>query len=302
MIGLKEFRFAVNSTVVPLRIDALESFRGAVKMHNVGRATFVHISADAHSVHRTEELIAWPSDAYVKVSQIIEGHGVLRQDGKAVHFGQGDIVIYDTSRPYDLEFPEGCALLVVMVPKNDLALSEKVLAHVTAISLTKGFAVSAAVAAFLGELARNFDELATRAGAQLAEMVVAMIRPVLVAAAEDAGFGLDSRTQLVRTIDAFIDDHLDDPDLGPKLIAQAHFISVRYLHQLFSDRATTVAGAIKGRRLDRAHALLGDPSSSSQPISVIAASCGLSDAAYFSRAFKERFGLSPSAFRRTFVA
>ncbi|AZA10950.1 AraC-like ligand-binding domain-containing protein [Corynebacterium gerontici] len=299
-IGIAEFRNAVNSTVVPLLIDAPspESFQGTVQRHDVGRTTFVHIAASAHSVRRTAELIAGPSEAYIKLSQIIDGQGVLRQDGRSVRFSQGDIVIYDTTRPYSLDFCSDCTLLVVMVPKKDFGLSEKVLANLTAISLTKGFAVSSAVSAFLSELAHNFSELGTRAGAQLAEMVVAMIRPVLMAAAEDSGFGLDSKGRLLRDIEQYIDTHLSDPDLNPKTIAQAHFISVRYLHSLYSDHATTVAATIKARRLDQAHSMLVDQSCASMPISSIAAECGMPDAAYFSRAFKERFGESPSAARR----
>lgn len=51
-------------------------------------------------------------------------------------------------------------------------------------------------------------------------------------------------------IQAFIEEHLTDPDLSPESIALAHHISVRYLHKLFQQEGTTVGQWIRRRRLD----------------------------------------------------
>ncbi|HEX4232964.1 MAG TPA: helix-turn-helix domain-containing protein [Caldimonas sp.] len=55
---------------------------------------------------------------------------------------------------------------------------------------------------------------------------------------------------------------------------------------------------IQNARLDRACALLEEPTASSVPVAAIARECGFSDPAHFSRAFRARHKLAPTAWRR----
>src|SRR5690606_5151921 len=57
------------------------------------------------------------------------------------------------------------------------------------------------------------------------------------------------RRDLLLRMRMFIDQHLSDPELGPRLIAAAHNVSISYVHRLFGDDGTTVAGWIRARRL-----------------------------------------------------
>jgi hypothetical protein len=54
------------------------------------------------------------------------------------------------------------------------------------------------------------------------------------------------RSLLLR-IQSFAGQRLDDPALSPRAIADAHFISIRYLHRLFEQHELTVAGWIRER-------------------------------------------------------
>ncbi|BDM74141.1 hypothetical protein HEK616_76280 (plasmid) [Streptomyces nigrescens] len=49
----------------------------------------------------------------------------------------------------------------------------------------------------------------------------------------------------------FIVERLGDPELGPEVIAAAHQISLRYLHRVFQQQATTPMAFIRQQRLDR---------------------------------------------------
>lgn len=295
MVKLAEFREMVSASVVPLDISAIQedTFMGSVKAHDVGRINFFLIQAAPHAVHRTEELIAASHSQKIKVTLLLHGQAVLKQDGRTAFFNQGDIAIYDTSRPYQLFFPVPSKILVLMVPREDWSMPIAVLDDLTAITLTKERALSSVVTAFFQELAKNFDALNTRTGSQLAEMSVAILRPIILAAAEDVGYSLDGKAQLVRSAKKFIDAHLDDPHLNPSAIAKAHFISLRQLYSAFSESDLSVAATIKQRRLDRAHVMINDQTCDDLSIGAIAVRCGLPDAAYFSRAFKKRFGVSP---------
>ncbi|MEY9933795.1 AraC-like DNA-binding protein [Catenulispora sp. GP43] len=105
------------------------------------------------------------------------------------------------------------------------------------------------------------------------------------------------RQVLLTKVNAFIEEHLGDPDLTPGTIAAAHFISRRHLHQLFDGQHHTPAAWIRQRRLHRCRADLADPLLAGRPIGAIAARWGFRNAQDFSRAFRAAFGVAPREFR-----
>ena len=93
----------------------------------------------------------------------------------------------------------------------------------------------------------------------------------------------------------FIAEHLHEPDLTVPKIAAAVGISERQLSRLFAADGVGVVRFILDQRLDRAHsAVLSNPTAA---LSNIAANCGFTSQSYFSKVFKARYGLSPSALR-----
>src|SRR5204863_7307693 len=84
--------------------------------------------------------------------------------------------------------------------------------------------------------------------------------------AGDWGTPESRRHALLTTVQAFIKRHLGDPLLSPAMIAAAHHMSLRSLHQLFHDDGLTVAGWIRHRRLERCRHDLSDPALASRPV------------------------------------
>jgi AraC-like DNA-binding protein len=112
----------------------------------------------------------------------------------------------------------------------------------------------------------------------------------------------DSRQRaLLLQIRAFIEQNLGDPDLTPRTVAAAHYVSIRYLHKLFETQESTVAEWIRRRRLERCRRDLLDPALHALPVNAIAARWGLLNAAHFSRAFRAAYGTTPGEYRRLAV-
>ena len=100
--------------------------------------------------------------------------------------------------------------------------------------------------------------------------------------------------RLQRVID-HIDNHLDDPlDLGA-LAEVAHF-SPFHFHRVFAAwMGETLGDYVRGRRLDiAATRLAGEPAT---PVLEVALAIGFQSGEAFARAFKLRFGSTPSAWR-----
>jgi AraC-like DNA-binding protein len=98
-------------------------------------------------------------------------------------------------------------------------------------------------------------------------------------------------------IKADIIEKLGRPDLTIDAVATAHGISARYVRALFDAEGTTFSGFVLTRRLALAHRKLADPHHVGQTISAIAFACGFGDLSYFNRAFRRRYGATPSDVR-----
>ena len=98
-------------------------------------------------------------------------------------------------------------------------------------------------------------------------------------------------------IQAFIEHHLGDPGLSPAMIAAAHHVSVRTLHNLYEPGEHTVSGWIRHRRLERCRQDLLNPDLRDRPVGSIGTRWGFQDAAVFSRLFRRAYGLPPGEYR-----
>ncbi len=110
---------------------------------------------------------------------------------------------------------------------------------------------------------------------------------------------LPDRPDAVRLqIDTYIQAHLADVGLSHGRVAAAHHMSGRTLHRLFDESGQSVTELIRSYRLDGILADLRSPGSAQDTISRIAARWGLHDMPHFTRAFRARYGMSPSQARQ----
>lgn len=91
--------------------------------------------------------------------------------------------------------------------------------------------------------------------------------------------------------------HLTDPEFDIAEAARRQGVSPRYIQQLFAGDGTSFSDVLREGRLDLAYRLLGDATRTDRGISEIAFDAGFSDLSTFNRAFRRRFGLTPSDVR-----
>ena len=91
--------------------------------------------------------------------------------------------------------------------------------------------------------------------------------------------------------------HLHESGFGVRDIAALHRVSARTVQSVFAAEGATVTEWMLRARLERARDRLGDPAWTDRTIEQVAHACGWSDASGFHRAFRARFGETPSFFR-----
>ena len=92
---------------------------------------------------------------------------------------------------------------------------------------------------------------------------------------------------------------LADPELGLERVAAEDGISPRSLQKLFASANQSFSTYLRSRRLERCRLDLSSPICASLSISEICFRWGFNGSAHFSRAFKERYGVSPREYRKT---
>ncbi|MDO5722604.1 MAG: helix-turn-helix domain-containing protein [Actinomycetaceae bacterium] len=290
----------IASSFVPLEFSTTnrQTFSGRMQTVPAPRASATLIEASHHSVTRSPDLIAQGEKSRYKIGLQLTGRATLTQDGRQAHLRPGDLVIYDTSRPYSLEYPDEMASLVLMVSPQSLGIGEEQVKDLTAVRFPADSTLAQLVSPLLQQIAAKPQLFGAATQGRLAANAVDLLATVFRTALDLKAVVEADEAQLLRSrVVRFIELNIRNPQLNAKMIADAHFMSVRSLYALFEGSKQTVAQLIRTYRLEGAMRDLTDPAKTSVPIATIAAAWVFLDAANFSRAFKAHFGLTPGRAR-----
>lgn len=291
------WRAVMSRRFVPLEITALDNetdFTGSIVSREFADTHLSLISADAHKVRRTPESIRPEEERYVKLSLQIEGGSVYIQDGRSATITPGDLVIYDTSRPYTVESTGRTKSFIVMMHPIQFSLSSDDLEHLTALRISPTSVVGECASPFMNRFAKRFEVVSENDGLRLMKAFIGLVDAVLLT---ELPVLSDRETDFDR-IRKYMEDNISDPELTITQIANDNFISVRSLQYLFQNRGSTVTEWLRSERLLRAQLDLANPALAHQTITQVATRWGFSSPVYFNRLFKRQFGRTPGEWKR----
>lgn len=292
------YQETVSKTFVPLTPQAplsTDGFACRLDSHAVGSVQISTIAATPHAVVRTPAAARRGDEAYFKLGLQMSGTARLDQDGRQAELGPGDLAIYDTTRPYRLEFLSNYRIMVVMFPQSLLRIPRGRVEQITARSVSGRTGLGALLSPVLAGLEADVETGAT-ASAHLSDAVIDLIAACF-AGDEYAEPPTARREQLMTTVFAYIGANLSDPALDVASIAAAHHISASYLQKLFAGQSISVAAFIRERRLERCRRELANPANVLRSAASIAARWGFQDPSHFSRLFRSTFGMTPGECR-----
>ena len=256
------------------------------------------------TVCRTPELISRADPDMLKMVLVRGGDScVVSQDGRQAHLSAGEFAIYDTRRPYEVVCGAGHSqpmqMMTFMFPPSLLPLSRNRIRQLAAVPFPAGAGLGDVTSQFLLQLARNVDHYSPAEAARLSSAALEVLATRLSHELDVHDWDTPEarRHALLTTVQAFIVRNLGDTGLSPAMIAAAHHMSLRSLHQLFHDEGLTVAGWIRKRRLECCRHDLSDPALASRPVAAIAARWGFTSPGDFSRAFRTAHGMPPAEYR-----
>jgi AraC-like DNA-binding protein len=150
------------------------------------------------------------------------------------------------------------------------------------------------------EGARDTRALVTPELQRLAVTHVHDILAMALGATRDAGEiarGRGMRAARLHAVKTFVSRNFNRQDLSVASVAMHLSVTPRYIHMLFENEAESFSSFLLAQRLTQVHQALTDQRFAGHSISTIAFDSGFSDLSSFNRAFRRRFGMTPSEVR-----
>ncbi len=289
-------------TIAPLDVCVFDadSFAARWSSHGVGQLRLLRLEAPAQRVVHCGD---GAGKATPSIQLVYARNGALktRVGGKRFTVRPGEFVLLDNTRFYQMEMDTAHEAVDLMMPLGWLdrylpdpgaLLGKPVSARPSAGSGQAAW--GAPLGSLLETMAEGIDATPLPRS-MIAEQVGTLL--TLATGFHDAPAESRHRGQLARQILRRIETDYADPDLSPEALAAELGISKRYLQQLLAGSGTSFVQELTATRLDRASDMLSDPRAGGLTVGEIAFRCGFLDPGYFARAFRKRFGRTPSEWR-----
>jgi AraC-like DNA-binding protein len=226
------------------------------------------------------------------------GHHLLSQRGREIVLGDGEATLVSLTDTLDSTHRPPGDLLVLRFPRPQLAprlasgdfFLRRIPHHNPALRLLTCYIDVASQRQALAD-----RDLQPAMVSHLYDLMAVTIGATRDAAEMAQGGGL--RAARLHAVKRDIAANLDQSDLSVAALARRHGCTPRYIQRLFESEDTSFTDHVLVQRLACAHGLLTDPRHASEKISTIALDAGFGDVSYFNRAFRQRYGDTPSAIR-----
>src|SRR5699024_3802111 len=278
-----------------------QAFRAGQHHVSLGEVELFDMYTGPHTVTQSKIVPIAEHEALCKLSLQFSGTTVLTQDARECQLHPGDLALYVAHRPYTLDYAQDQRSLIIQFPQELLHLVQNQISQVTAIPISDESGLGKVAVPLFKQLALNLHILQGPHALQLVRSALEMLVTVLFAAARKHD-DLQEDNPLFQQAVAFIDDHLHDPQLGPQMIADHFYVSLRQLHGKFSEEHQTVSAYIRNERVRRIRDDLANPAYRDETVQSISSRYGLTDASHVSKLFKQIYGETPSGYRNSIVS
>jgi len=212
----------------------------------------------------------------------------------------GFVYLFNHTVPYRATAVQEYHAVSVAIPGDELRSRVAITDSLCGLSIghENQSTAGALLCSFADHLKSAADQEVETEFASLTEHFLDLIA-LLISRPERTPVSSESSTVLAHRARAlkYIRCHLAESTLTPARIAAGCGISLSYLKTVFRGTGRGIEEHVFAERLEHARRALLDPSRSHASISTIAYTTGFNHPAHFARAFKRRFGTTPSELR-----
>lgn len=251
----------------------------------------------AHRAHRTSWHLADGNDDLILTINTA-GRAEVWQNDRNITMSPGEGVLLSSAAAGGIYYPKNAKSIVVGVPLKDIAAIVKDPELLVARTLKPSGSIrllTAYLSAADGLAPAEMQELRKTFAIHVQDLIALSLGPTRDGA--DMARRRGVRAARLQSAKTFVRRHFHRHDLSAAAVATSLGVTPRYIHMLFEAEAESFSEFILGQRLAHAHAMLHDPAHRTSLITTIAFSSGFGDLSHFNRAFRRRYGDTPSAVR-----
>lgn len=245
---------------------------------------------------RARDLLSDGRDNYT-LAIVSEDHDISVEGCRAFTVKAGDLMIVNEATWFEVRHPWAAAVEVVSVGRSQIAarvprLDQEPFYHIT------GKAPGAALFVGYANLLRQSPPEAERARQIAASHIhdlMALVLDGFVRGGSDRHEG-GIRAARLELIKKDVLDRSRDPSLTVNSVARRQGVTPRYVQHLFEGEGTTFTEFLRDSRLALAYQRL-EEGAAQMSIAEIALESGFTDLSNFNRAFRRRYGVTPSDVR-----
>lgn len=288
------------SVFMPMEWKPLDraSFEAELRFHTLGPVGLVRTVSRAATIEHSEAHVRQTAERNAFLIMPIEGTATLTCRGQEAVLEAGDFALSDSFAASKVVLHSTNQALLLAVPYRVLEMHVPQPEAILGVRVRGRCGLGHTINVLLHSLWAQAEQgLPPRYGQQVADSLLALIATAYAmertADVADSSLMVTRRAQIKR----FIETHLRNPDLNAVAIAKALGLSPRYVRMVFAAENEHISSYVLRRRLEECARQLCQSPWLRRSITETAFDWGFTNTAYFARAFKRQFGVTPSRYR-----
>ncbi|MFO1321741.1 MAG: helix-turn-helix domain-containing protein [Burkholderiales bacterium] len=224
------------------------------------------------------------------------GEGRLRADSREITLSRGAVAVVPLTAAVEFSFPTRFSLVGLTLSQGRLPATRQAEPGFGPILIPSTQGAAPLFVSFATAFAQFHEDLSSlennRSADTLIDLLNAALRPH-IGERPRSSRDLHHRER----IEKLVARELHNPALDIPFIARNVGLSTRHVHRLFAQDSAPLMRQVLGQRLDSCYQEIAAAANPARAIGEIAYSRGFNNQAHFSRAFRKRFGITPSALR-----
>ncbi len=293
--ALSYWKDVVCENLLDMRIDSANEvdFFGHMTKYAFGpfKANIIDVSEQRVSRQRASSHGA--HEGLFHLIHLRKGVQHVEQYGREFTVNAGECVLVDCLAGFDFRFPHGVEALVLEI-RRDWLIGWLPAPEEAAARVIRGDGWGGTLSSALANVTPDNLSGLAMPPAVIAEQIAVMLA---LAGSQIGPSPSSHKRALHRRVLDTLRERCHEPDLTPAVVASTLGLSRRYIHVLFASAGSTFTQQLYDFRLQRAQRLLTDKRFAGVGIAEIAWNCGFSEPSHFTRRFRQRFGVAPTAYR-----
>jgi AraC-like DNA-binding protein len=250
-----------------------------------------------HAGIRTSSAVRQRPVDTVSILRLKAGQALLEFQGREVIAGPGDMLLHDLERPFRSVGLRGEMVdwEIVHLRRSLLDREFDAVCDVGDLKLDGTAPENRVLRAYLDGLHGNLTNMDAVSASVFEDTTVEMLRNALVLRGSADTM---RNARALHRVQAVLLARFREPSLRIEDVSQELGIHPRTIQRLFQSIGTTPMRWLEEQRLNKIALELRSSAHACRSITQLALSCGYNDQSSFGRAFKRRFGVSPSDYRK----